>query len=1010
MVEQRRLKVRVYTKGRLHAKAYIFDYSNPTRGNAGVAIVGSSNLTLSGIQSNTELNVVVYDNASNPNDPASGNHGKLTAWFDELWDESQDFEDYLMRELQASWAVQLATPYDVYMKTLYTLVRDRLEGGPATDLMGDAEIFRSLADFQKVAVKQAIRTIGDYGGCFVADVVGLGKSFIGAAIVKHFERAARLRPLIICPKPLEEMWIEYNERYELNAQILPMSLLQEGERGANLLDDVRYRDRDFVLVDESHNFRHSDTQRYRELQNFIAADPERKVCLLTATPRNSRAMDVFNQIKLFHEDDTTVLPIDPPNLREYFKAIAGSEQATGATGASLARLQDVLRHLMIRRTRRHVLRWYGYAERSGRPLREMSEQESASYLDGEPGHRAYINVAGRHQFFPRRDLQTLRYSIEETYNGLYEELRGYLGKPNGSHDTRVTLQQDAPEGELSYARYGLYNYVLRDRRRHEPYTNLQRAGRNLRGLIRTMLFKRFESSVAAFRLTLERMVQTQQSFLTAMDYGVIPAGEKAEQILGRYDSFDDEDDLIDALDQVTGGYRIQDFDVERLRRHIEGDILLMEKMLDLVSPITAEHDDKLNQLKARLAEEPIAGHKCLIFTQYADTARYLYDNLNPGERRPEVEVIYGTDKSKARVVGRFAPKANPQFHQRPGDSEIQLLIATDVLAEGLNMQDCDIVINYDLHWNPVRLIQRFGRIDRIGSENEKIWAFNFLPERGIERHLHLTEVLKRRIEEIHETIGEDAAILDRSERLNPDAMYAIYDGRTGQLSLFEDDDDERGYVDLNEAEESLRRLRQDDPEEFKRIAELRDGIRAGVERPNKGRFVFCQAGRFQQLFLLNEHGEIVSRDVGRVLAAIQATPETPGTPSLPRDHNEIVMRVKSQFTDEVRHRHSQQEYRQSLTLGQQYVLRELGIVYRETDDEEEKQTITILEQAFRQTPTVAVRRSLDSLRRNGVTGHHLVDDLISIYQQHRLQDRLDGDQRPSERSEPPGIVCSMAMV
>ena len=384
MVEEGRLKVRVYTKGRLHAKAYIFDYSHPLHGNAGVAIVGSSNLTLSGIESNTELNVVVYDNAANPNDPTSGNHGKLTAWFDELWDESQDFEDYLMHELKNSWAMQLATPYDVYMKTLYTLVRDRLDGDHATELIGDEEIFRSLADFQKVAVRQAIRTIREYGGCFVADVVGLGKSFIGAAVIKHFEQAERRRPLIICPKPLEEMWIQYNEHYQLNAQILPMSMLQEGERGADLLSDVRFRDRDFLLVDESHNFRNSDTQRYRELQNFISADPERKVCLLTATPRNSRAMDVFNQIKLFHPDDTTVLPIDPPNLRDYFKAIADSEQVIGATDASLARLQDVLRHLMVRRTRRHVLRWYGYAEKTGRPLSDMGEPEAESYFGDNP--------------------------------------------------------------------------------------------------------------------------------------------------------------------------------------------------------------------------------------------------------------------------------------------------------------------------------------------------------------------------------------------------------------------------------------------------------------------------------------------------------------------------------------------------------------------------------------------------------------------------------------------------
>ncbi|MEX2314894.1 MAG: phospholipase D-like domain-containing protein, partial [Thermomicrobiales bacterium] len=191
MVEDGRLKVRVYTRGRLHAKAYIFDWRTPTPGNAGIAIVGSSNLTLSGVSDNTELNVIVHDENSSMT-PGGGNHGQLTAWFNELWDESQDFEEHLMRELRASWAGDLARPYDIYMKTLYTLVADRLDEGDTT-IIGGEKINRSLADFQKVAVRQAVRMIREHRGCFVADVVGLGKSYIGAAIVKHFEQADRKR-------------------------------------------------------------------------------------------------------------------------------------------------------------------------------------------------------------------------------------------------------------------------------------------------------------------------------------------------------------------------------------------------------------------------------------------------------------------------------------------------------------------------------------------------------------------------------------------------------------------------------------------------------------------------------------------------------------------------------------------------------------------------------------------------------------------------------------------------
>src|SRR5208282_6388504 len=212
----------------------------------------------------------------------------------------------------------------------------------------------------------------------------------------------------------------------------------------------------------------------------------------------------------------------------------------------------------------------------------------------------------------------------------------------------------------------------------------------------------------------------------------------------------------------------------------------------------------------------------------------------PGGKRDDVEVIYSGDKSKARVVGRFAPKANPEYRFQAVESELTTVVATDVLAEGLNLQDCDNIINYDLHWNPVRLIQRFGRIDRIGSDHDVVHGFNFLPETELDRHLDLKGKLHRRIQEIHDTIGEDSEILDRTEKLNEEAMYAIYEQKNGaQLSLFEDEEDE--FLDLNEAEEILRQLRKENPAEYQRIADLRDGIRAAKTSTAKGQFVFCEA-------------------------------------------------------------------------------------------------------------------------------------------------------------------------
>lgn len=992
MIEEQRLKVRVYTLGRLHAKAYIFDYPAEGHYEKGVAIVGSSNLTLSGISHNTELNVVVHGH---------DNHAALCSWFDELWNEAHDFDELLMQELQASWAAEPARPYDVYMKTLYALVKDRLEAGDETDLLWDDEITRRLADFQKVAVRQAVQNIRDYGGSFVADVVGLGKSYIGAAIVKHFERTDHARPLILCPAPLVEMWERYNEVYDLNARVLSLGKLREGSAGnngaggddvegsiASLLDDIRYRDRDFVLIDESHNFRNPNTQRYRVLEAFLATG--RRCCLLTATPRNKSVWDIYHQIKLFHPEERTDLPVDPPLLREYFRRVEKGER----------QLPPLLSPILIRRTRRDVLRWYGY---DAETHRKVDPARWAEYASGR--RRAYVMVGGTHHFFPKRELETVDYSIEDTYQGLYKQLRGYLGKGGKGQPRRPRA------GELTFARYGLWHYVRKENQEREPYLSLQRAGANLRGLIRVLLFKRFESSVEAFRQTIRRLVRAHERFLTALDHGIVPAGEEAQQLL--IDPDYGEEDLLTALWDVTGTYPVEGFDVTRLREHLRHDIACYREILTLVEPITPDRDAKLQTLIARFGQKGWGDRKRLIFTQYADTARYLYENLNPGGTRTDIEVLYSSDKSKARAVGRFSPKSNPEYRLAPSEGEISLLIATDVLSEGLNLQDGDTIINYDLHWNPVRLIQRFGRIDRIGSTNDSVWGYNFLPEAGIERQLGLRQRLHHRIQEIHDTIGEDAVILDKSEQLNEEAMYAIYAGSDGgggaQLDMWNDDDAD-DLLDLNEAEGILRQMQADDPAEYDRIANLRDGIRAAKQvSGDAGTFVLCQAGRYQQLFLVDEAGEVVSRDVPRVLGAIRCEPDTPGT-ALQVGYNATIMTVKRRFAEEVKHRQAEREYSMSLTQGQRYALRELRVLFGLTESEETKEQINVLERAFRSPLTGALKKELNLIRRNAMTGDSLLRRLIDLYHQHHLREWTERRGWEADEEMIPRVVCSMGLV
>lgn len=999
MIEENRLKVRVFTKGRLHAKAYICDYGKVfdllgqevARPEKGIAVVGSSNLTLAGLTHNTELNVMVQGNQ---------NHKELVNWFDELWKDSTEFDEALMAELKESWAAAQVRPYDIYMKTLYTLVKDRLEGEDEQELLWDDDIFRKLASFQKVAVRQAVQMIRDYGGAFVSDVVGLGKSYIGAGIVKHFERADHARPLIICPPPLKEMWDRYNEVYQLNAKILSMGALREDEEGATrLLNDVLYRDRDFVLVDESHNLRHPDTQRYKVVQAFLSTG--RRCCFLTATPRNKSAWDVYHQIKLFHQDDSTDLPVDPPDLKDYFKLIDKNERT----------LPDLLANILVRRTRHHILRWYGFDSETHEPV---DPSRFYDYVQGK--RKAYVLVGGKHQFFPKRELKTIEYSIEDTYQGLYQQLRGYLAKPRtrapasgAPKGERSSKPSSAKPGELTYARFGLWLYVKPEKQKHEPYVSLQRAGANLRGLMRILMFKRFESSVYAFHETAKRLLRIHERFLSALEAGIVPAGEDAQALLYESDR-QEESGLVDALRGLPEKYAAEDFDADLLKQHIEHDINILRSIRDLVAPITPDRDAKLQTLKRHLDAKALSNTKRLIFTQYADTARYLFANLNPDGKQADIDVIYSGDKSKERLVGRFAPKANPEYRFAKDEIELMTVIATDVLAEGLNLQDCDNIINYDLHWNPVRLIQRFGRIDRIGSDHEVVHGFNFLPETGLDRNLGLRETLHNRIQEIHDTIGEDAEILDQTETINTEAMYAIYETRGGesvQLDLWGEGQDE--FLDLNEAEEILRQLKKDNPSEYARIANLRDGIRTARASLHRGLFVFCQAGRFQQLYMLDEKGEIVSRDVPKVLGAVKCAPDAKSV-SLPEGYNRSVMRIQQYFTQEVRHRETERKYAVNLTHGQLYILRELRLQFDLTEDEDTKQNINVLEKAFRGSLTGAVKKELNQMRRNGVTGDGLLKNLIRIYDQHSLKDA--GARRSLELDDRaiPRIICSESFV
>lgn len=927
MIENRKLKVKIYTKGRLHSKAYIFDYKKNLY-EKGIAIVGSSNLTLSGLTDNTELNIVVHGN---------DNYEQLSKWFENLWNESEDFNEELVKVINESWALnESITPYDIYIKTIYKLTEDKTYTSP------DFLDYPFLTQFQKDALKQAINIIEKFGGVFISDVVGLGKTYIGLALLDYYYKVKGERSFIICPASLVDMWESVIEDYDLKCHVLSMGKLSE--RNFNIFEEKKYKDKSIVLIDESHDFRNPDTIRYRNISPFLQ---DKKVICLTATPRCNTHWDIYYQIKLFHpEDNIYEFSINPPNLRDYFRKVEEGK----------SKLKDFLRYILIRRTRKFILKWYGKDDETG---------------------RKYVEIGDRKQYFPQRILETIDYSIEKTYNGLYDEIRKKIK-------------------DLTLARYNLYEYVLEEYKNLSPYNELKQAGQSLKGIMRVILFKRFESSVEAFKKTISNLIELNWLMTEAIKEGFIPAGEEAQKYMYQYKS-KEEDDFFQTLEELSEKYDSSAFDVDRLEKDLKKDINILQNISKIIAKIDIEKDDKFQTLK-NLLEKRLKNEKVLIFTEFSDTADYLYENL---KFLGKIEKVDSKRKDWINIIKRFAPKSN-NYELKNGEQEIQFLISTDILSQGLNLQDAYIVINYDLHWNPVRLIQRIGRVDRIGTESDKVYCFNFLPEKEIEKHLGLKERLSRRIQEIHDTIGEDSKILDETERINEEDMYAIYSGDEKVL----DKEYEEETFTIDEIKNIIKEIEKNNPNYLEKIKNLPDGIRSAKGFGDKKYlYTFLKCGDYEKLYLIDENGNIIKDDIDEILNIIKSLPnEKIGN----RDEKlfEILPEIKRKFEDEVNElKKAKKIYK--ISPQQKYVIDELRVLYEKVVDDYQKDTIISLINIFQKELTPIVLKELNLLKREGLKGVKLVEILKEIVLKYNLLREKGSDKdKDNEDKQIVKIICS----
>ena len=477
--------------------------------------------------------------------------------------------------------------------------------------------------------------------------------------------------------------------------------------------------------------------------------------------------------------------------------------------------------------------------------------------------------------------------------------------------------------------------------------------------MRSLLFKRLESSVEAFRLTVSHLVESHRLFLKLLSEGIISAGDDAEPFLKDLEEGDaDDEQLLESLRKVGGKYDVAYFDVPKLTADIEADLASLKEMKAAVAPIKPSQDAKLQRLIKWLEDEPLLRqHKLLIFTQFTDTGVYLRDNLAGKVRNLEFANSKRDDLDK--IVRRFAPVANNVPAGEIKDP-IHVLIATDVLSEGLNLQDAAYILNYDLHWNPVRLIQRFGRIDRLNTLHQEIYAFNFLPDPKLEQHLGIKQTLRERIAEIHTSIGEDAPILEPSEKLNEKAMYAIYEGDGKTLETLEEAEDQYDSLGIQAAEDFIRKLEREEPEFLAKIKNLPNALRTArkLEWPFPAEsvlsklktkpaiFFFGKASEFQKLYLADADGNILVEDQMEAIAAIRCQPEDPAS-ALPPGYNALVEKLRAQFEKAFADHLAAGGLPHRLSPPQRKALDEIQKAFTAATEEEAKNKLAHLRELFR---------------------------------------------------------------
>ena len=864
----------------LHGKMY-----HVATAGAEDALMGSSNFTVSGLGlsnggGNIELNLIVDSNRDRED---------LKRWFAELWDNDRvtmDIKQEVLLYLSKLYANQ--PPQFIYYLTLFHLFRDFLDGTRDLDdnlrrvALPDTTIWRTLFSFQKDGAKAAINKILDYNGCILADSVGLGKTYTALAVIKYFELRNE-RVLVLCPKKLTRNWTIYRNPSSLNPfsedkfryDVLHHTDLSRESGNVNGLDldTLNWGAYDLVVIDESHNFRNNklatqrqgDTterrSRYQRLmEDIIAAGAKTKVLLLSATPVNNQLADLRNQISFIAGGDVSRDPV---------------ADAAFAEKLNLPSVKETSRQAQTQFTN-----W------ARKPPGQRKTRELIAAIGGD--------------FFKLLDglsIARSRRQVATYYAGEMQKLGGFPHRPPPkSVHAPIDLEQrflsfEQLDTEISALRLALYHPTsfLRDdlpETVRTAYENKILGGftqegreRILIAMMKVNFLKRLESSVDSFRLTLQRTIaklETLEERITAFEQHLNNNPDLDYDSLTP-DRFEDPD--FDEEDFTIGGRRrihLGHLKLPEWLKAVRNDRTQLQFLLEKTQSVTPRRDGKLAELKkfiAAKAHEPTVNRdgktnrKVLVFTAFADTARYLYENLAPWARQElklHTALVCGDGGNEASlgrtdyddILTNFSPLAKrradqaPRFHEQR--EEIDLLIATDCISEGQNLQDCDLLINYDIHWNPVRIIQRFGRIDRIGSRNDSVQLVNFWPVADLDHYLGIKLRVEARMALVDLAATQTDNLLDTGQLedlIKEDLLF-----RDRQLKLLKDQ-----VLDLEDLDDSVS-LTDFSLDEF-RLDLLRylEANRAELEDAGEGLYAVVPskpevpAARPGALFLLRHH-------------------------------------------------------------------------------------------------------------------------------------------------------------